>query len=444
MTRTSLISKIILLGVAWWSLAYFAFTAQSLLTFLITSSLGFVFSFLFAWDVRRSMQPLKFVRLNQPKPLDTKNIKHQEFLELANQFNSLLIQQNEKIESLTDESREHVAIFNSMMEGILAIDTTAKIKYANPAAIKILHLDEINFVGKPIEECVRNPELLAHLEATLKQEQSSNEQIPLYDQDQRWLQVQASPLRETPETREGTIVVFSDITPLRKLENLRKEFVANVSHELRTPLTSIHGFAETLMKNPGLPPDQSRQFLDIISRQSQRLSILIDDLLSLSKIEQSENQQVLETTSLPLKNVIDSAVSIFNNPRVKVSAAQNPTLAVNTTLLEQACVNLIENALRYGGTDSPIEVLINADSQWAQIAVRDFGPGIPAEHLPRLFERFYRVDRARSQKLGGTGLGLAIVKHIALAHKGRVEVQSELKKGTTFTIFLPLTQTIQA
>lgn len=443
MTRVSLLNKIILLGLAWWMLAYVAYTSQSLDVAVLNSILGIFFLSIFAWDIRRSLKSLAQVRLNQAKPLDTQNIRHQEFLELAQQYNVLLSQLHQRVENLLAERNEHVLIFNSMTEGILAIDDEGKVKYSNPAATRILGLDEANYLGKTIEECVRNPELLAHLEMAVKNEKGLSQELPLYDQEERWLQIQSSPLQHRDQPRQGTITVFSDISHLRRLENLRQEFVANVSHELRTPLTSIHGFAETLIKNPNIPPAQSREFLDIIGRQSRRLGVLIDDLLSLSRIEGTEETEALELKNTPLFDVVNAAAQIFNNPRLKVNCKNNPVLPVNAALLEQACVNLIENAIRYGGADTPIEITLEVKNDTAIVAVKDYGSGIAPEHLPRIFERFYRVDRARSQKLGGTGLGLAIVKHIALAHNGRVEVQSELKKGSTFTLFLPLTQTVQ-
>lgn len=395
----------------------------------------------FAMNLQRALKSLAQIRFDQNKPLNTKDIHQRELLELAHKFNVVLSELYAKINALSLEHSEHMAIFNSMHEGIIAIDEDSRVKYANPAATQILELHGQNYTGQTIKECVRNPEILSHLESAVKNETGLSQEIPLYDSKERWLHIQSSPLKKN-EKSQGTIAVFSDISHIKKLENLRQEFVANVSHELRTPLTSIHGFAETLVKNPNLSHEQSRQFLDIICSQSRRLGALIDDLLSLSRIESTEENQSLELVSIPLKSVAESAVKLCNSERIKIVEKQNPKIPVNVALLEQACINLIENALRYGG-DSPIEVEIDAEKDFAKITIRDYGPGIASEHLPRLFERFYRADRARSQKIGGTGLGLAIVKHIALAHQGRVDVQSELKKGSTFTLFLPLTQTAQ-
>ncbi|OQW46097.1 MAG: hypothetical protein A4S09_16820 [Proteobacteria bacterium SG_bin7] len=441
MTNSSLVTKIFLLCCSWWILAFLGFSSDSVSIILASIALGLAISFWSAFNLQRSIKSLTQIRWDQSKPLSTQNIRQRELLELANKFNAIFGELNAKIGTLSLEHSEHMAIFNSMNEGIIAIDERSRVKYANPAATRILELDGENYSGKTIEECVRNPEILLHLESAVKNETSLSQEIPLYDSKERWLHIQSSPLKKN-ERSQGTIAVFSDISHIKKLENLRQEFVANVSHELRTPLTSIHGFAETLLKNPNLSHEQSRQFLDIICSQSRRLGALIDDLLSLSRIESAEENQNLELISIPLRSVAEAAVKLCNSERIKIVEKQNPRIPVNIALLEQACINLIENALRYGG-ESPIEVVIDAENGFAKISIRDYGPGIASEHLPRLFERFYRADRARSQKVGGTGLGLAIVKHIALAHQGRVEVQSELKKGSTFTLFLPLTQTAQ-
>lgn len=441
MARFSLVTKIFLLCCIWWALAFVSFSSPSIFISLVAIAAGFSIAIGFAISLQRSLKSLVHIRIEQSKPLNTRNIKYRELLELANRFNAVLSDLGTKIDTLSSEHSEHMAIFNSMSEGIIAIDDSSRVKYANPAATQILELKTENYLGQTIEECVRNPEILFHLESAVKNETGLSQEIPLYDSKERWLHIQSSPLKKN-EKSQGTIAVFSDISHIKKLENLRHEFVANVSHELRTPLTSIHGFAETLVKNPNLSSEQSRQFLDIICSQARRLGALIDDLLSLSRIEATEENQNLELVFVPLKAVVESAVKLCNSDRLKIIEKQNPKIPVNVALLEQACINLIENALRYGG-DSPIELEIDAEKDFAKIAIRDFGPGIAREHLPRLFERFYRADRARSQKVGGTGLGLAIVKHIALAHQGRVEVQSELKKGSTFTLFLPLTQTAQ-
>lgn len=444
MTRSSLVTKILLLCCAWWLLAFISFKFSTSLVYGICLLGGLALALGFALNIQNAIKSLSEINWNQTKPVNTKGIKHREFLDLANKFNSVLSELNAKINSLSTEHSEHMAIFNSMNEGIIALDESARVKYANPAATMILDLQSGNFHGKALEECVRNPEILSHLEKAVKNESGLSQEIPLYDSQERWLHIQSSPLKKKDKNRQGTIAVFSDISHIKKLENLRHEFVANVSHELRTPLTSIHGFAETLVKNPNLSTEQIQKFLDIICSQSRRLGILIDDLLSLSRIESTEESHSVEAVIVPLKTVALAAVKLCNSERIKFIEKQNPLIPANVALLEQACINLIENALRYGG-EAPIEVEINSDQEngYASIAVKDHGPGISPEHLPRLFERFYRADRARSQKLGGTGLGLAIVKHIALAHQGRVEVQSELKKGSTFTLFLPLTQTAQ-
>jgi two-component system, OmpR family, phosphate regulon sensor histidine kinase PhoR len=423
MSPMSLTAKLILLSGSMWALSYFSYSSGSLSLGIFLVFLGFTLAVYLALDLQRATRRQLRAR--------------------AHEYKSILSELNSQVSTLSTADEEHMAIFNSMSEGIVAIDETSKVKYANPAAAQILDLGSTDkFIGKSIGECIRNPEILAYLEMAVNSESSVSQEIPLYDSAERWLQIQSSPLAKENQRRQGTIAVFSDVSQIKRLENLRHEFVANVSHELRTPLTSIHGFAETLLKNPGMNQEQARPFLDIIYTQSRRLGNLIDDLLSLSRIESAEETQALEVAPRDLSSVAQAAAKICGSDRLKIIVKQNPQANVNVALLEQACINLMENALRYGG-EKDIQVEIDAGEKFGSIAVIDHGPGISKEHLPRLFERFYRADRARSQKLGGTGLGLAIVKHIVLAHQGRVEVQSEVKKGSTFTLFLPLTQTAQ-
>jgi two-component system phosphate regulon sensor histidine kinase PhoR len=238
--------------------------------------------------------------------------------------------------------------------------------------------------------------------------------------------------------------VLNDITDIRHLENVRRDFVANVSHELKTPVASIKGFVETLLDGRVDDPDDRRRFLEIVGRQSDRLGAIIDDLLALSRIEQAEGMGDLPLERVAVADVL-AAVVAECGPRaddrsivIEVESPPGLEAEVNAPLLEQALINLVDNALKYseqGG--SVILAATPTEDGMLDLIVRDHGTGIGAEHLPRLFERFYRVDKGRSRKLGGTGLGLSIVKHIVQAHGGTVAVESTLGVGSTFRVRLP-------
>jgi two-component system phosphate regulon sensor histidine kinase PhoR len=250
-------------------------------------------------------------------------------------------------------------------------------------------------------------------------------------------------LRAASGERTGAVLVLNDATRLRKLEDIRRDFVANVSHELKTPITSIRGFVETLLDGAMDNREDTERFLQIIDRQAMRLHAIVEDLLSLSRIEKESERDEIELTVQPLQPLLQNAVVSCEvragERKVKIDLACEDSLRVvaNGRHLEQAVINLIDNAVKYSPDGSLVQVNGSRRDRQVVIAVVDRGCGIEARHLPRVFERFYRVDKARSREVGGTGLGLAIVKHIALAHNGSVHVESSLGKGSTFEIRLP-------
>ncbi|TLM99867.1 PAS domain-containing sensor histidine kinase, partial [bacterium] len=253
--------------------------------------------------------------------------------------------------------------------------------------------------------------------------------------------VHLAPLKNASGT-VGVVAVLRDITEIRELERMRTEFVANVSHELRTPLTSIKGFVETLLDGAVEDKLLARHFLDIISEESNRLSRLIDDLLSLSHLE--EKDASVNKVPVEMDKVIANIVSMLQ-PQMKeknldlepVIAGNLPVIMADRDMMGQLLINLLDNAIKYTPAGGRINVEAVPAQQGIKVTVRDTGIGIPEESLPRLFERFYRVDKARSREMGGTGLGLAIVKHILELHGGSIEVNSELGRGTVFTFYLP-------
>jgi two-component system phosphate regulon sensor histidine kinase PhoR len=241
----------------------------------------------------------------------------------------------------------------------------------------------------------------------------------------------------------GVLVVLNDITRLRKLENIRKDFVANVSHEIRTPITAIKGFVETLRDGAMQSPEEADRFLGIIQNHVQRLESLVEDLLSLSRIEEDTEKEAIALEEKAVKDVLAGALQLCQMKaepkqiRMVLSCKQDVVARINPSLLEQAVVNLLDNAVKYSEPGKSVWVEMDKTEKDVLIRVRDEGCGIEKQYQERLFERFYRVDKARSRKLGGTGLGLAIVKHIMEAHGGRVSVESQPGRGSTFTLHLP-------
>ena len=231
---------------------------------------------------------------------------------------------------------------------------------------------------------------------------------------------------------------------MRKLENLRRNFVANVSHELKTPITSIIGAVETLLDGAVGNKDEADRFLKVIARQSDRLNIIIEDLLRLSRIETKAEKGEIVLSKVALRPVLQAAIADCESlartksSKLALSCADDIQARLNAPLFEQAIINLIDNALKYGSDGKPVEIGAEGDEVSVRITVKDYGPGIDAKHLPRIFERFYRVDKSRSRELGGTGLGLSIVKHIVIAHGGRITVESTPGQGSIFRIDLPV------
>jgi two-component system phosphate regulon sensor histidine kinase PhoR len=295
---------------------------------------------------------------------------------------------------------------------------------------------------------VRNPDLRRFALRAIDCREPVEDDLVLHGLRDRTIRLRGTALRDV-SGEGGAVIVLNDVTEMKRLEHIRRDFVANVSHELKTPVASIKGFVETLLDGAALDAADNQRFLEIIARQADRLAAIIEDLLALSRIEQSEEAGNLPLEAVPIASVF-AVVAADCGLRVRERAIQIETSCpddlvaeVNAPLLEQAVINLVDNAIKY--TDTGRTIWLSAAAETAAegreelvIRVRDEGCGIEAEHLPRLFERFYRVDKARSRKQGGTGLGLSIVKHIVQAHGGTVAVDSTPGVGSTFTIRLPL------
>jgi len=352
--------------------------------------------------------------------------------------------QRKQQQTAVDAKAQQQVLFNSMLEGLLLLDRSQKIYLAN-RSFKNLFGQKIELRGKTILEALRSHELDGLAKRVQVEGQVLNYELKLPDLNERWLQVNAAVINNSAGEREGTILVFHDLTRLKQLERQREEFVANVSHELRTPLSLIKGYTETLLDGARGNPEVAERFLKIIERNSQRLDLLIQDLLTISALESGRTKVDLQPVDLHL--LVDKVLSFLqtkaDNKNMKL-ANELPQFTVNADAnrLDQVLSNLVDNAIKYGRGEGNVTVGgEKMEDGGLEIFVRDDGPGIPPEALVRVFERFYRVDKARSRDQGGTGLGLAIVKHIVQAHGGEVRCESELGQGATFYFTLPATET---
>jgi len=368
----------------------------------------------------------------------------EELGELAVALNRMAAQLHDRYASQTAHTYELEAVLSSMVEGVLAVDAQSRILKLNPAAAALLNAPIDACEGRILQEVVRNRDLNTFAARTLEQDGFLEGDIVLFDNEERYLQAHGAPLRDAKGDKIGAVIVLNDVTRLRRLEGARSEFAANVSHELRTPITSIIGYVETLQDGALESREDASRFLGIIAKQAQRLNALIEDLLALSRIERDSDTGGIELTEAPLHEPISAALhecagrAEAHGIRLAVEGdATHARAPMNAQLLQQAFVNLIDNAIQHSDTGSAVRLRIQPGGAHIRIEVIDEGRGIAKEHLPRLFERFYRVDEDRDRRKGGTGLGLAIVKHVMRAHNGQVAVESEPGRGSTFTLTLP-------
>jgi two-component system phosphate regulon sensor histidine kinase PhoR len=343
-------------------------------------------------------------------------------------------------QTTVDAQAQQQVLFNSMLEGLLLLDRHRKIYLANRSFKNLFGL-KTELRGKTIMEALRLYELAELVERVETEGQVFDHELKLPELSGRWLRVNAAVISNSAGEREGMILVFHDLTRLKQLERTREDFVANVSHELRTPLSLIKGYVETLLDGARNDPAIAERFLKIIERNTQRLDLLIQDLLTISALESGRmklNLQPVELRPLVEKIFTDLKPPAENKNTGLVNALSDLTATTDVNRLEQVLANLVDNAIKYGRAEGTVTVGgKKLDDGRLEIFVQDDGPGIPAEALDRVFERFYRVDKARSRDQGGTGLGLSIVKHIVQAHGGEVWAKSELGKGATFFFTLP-------
>lgn len=422
------------------------FNKRIILSGVIITVLATLISLLVFQKLRRPLQDLKegaerFARGELTTKIAVPN--SEEIGALAESMNKMAEQLNERISTIVKQKNEQQALLSSMIEGVLAVDADEKILNINLAAARLFNIDPDRAVKKSIYEVIRHAEFLEFVAVTLAGNANIEREIYIQSETEKILRAHGSVMKDEFGSRVGAVIVLNDVTRLKKLENIRKEFVANVSHELKTPITSIKGFVETLQDGAIKNPEEAARFLNIIVKQADRLNSIVDDLLTLSRIEKEYEAEEIELLKQELWDVLSSAVQACEPAadskgiKIELQGDRKISAPINKRQLEQAVINLIDNAVKYSGHNSSVKVNAVTENGEIKISVTDHGSGIDKKHLPRIFERFYRVDKARSREAGGTGLGLSIVKHIVLAHKGRVIVESIPGQGSTFSIILP-------
>jgi two-component system phosphate regulon sensor histidine kinase PhoR len=356
--------------------------------------------------------------------------------ELAVALNAMSSQLEARIRELSDEKADLSAILAGMTEGVLVARPDGRIRLTNQALRQQFGITE-ETAGKTVLDAFRNVPLQGLVGEVIRDGDVSARELSFLSPSERTYELSATRLQGSHGEVTGVIIVFHDITRMRQFENTRKEFVANVSHELRTPLSIIKGYVETLLDDQPPDADTTRQFLNTIQRHSRRLEALIADLLSISALESQQARLNFEPVSMraAAQSVLDELARQAQERSITVwlkIPEQLPAVRADTQRLHQVLFNLLDNAIKYTQAGGHVTILATEKEGAIETAVADDGVGIGPEHLPHVFERFYRVDKARSRELGGTGLGLSIVKHIVQSHGGRVWAESQVEKGSTF------------
>lgn len=402
-----------------------------------------------AWLSRRLGRPLLALRrvageladggsdaVDWPQP-DTR-----ETAELVEALRRMSHRLREKVSDVEELLLEQKAVYASMVDGVVLVDREGRVVELNRAAAQWFSCDPATVRGRDILEVARHPRLADLVQKTLASQGLVEGDLVWHGPREIHLQVHGAPV-PSGTGRVAAVLVLTDVTRLREMEKAHRDFVANASHELKTPVTAIKGFAENLAGDD-LGPEQVKKFAGIVARQSDHLTTLIEDLLELTRLEHQRESGVLERESITVSSVLWAAVETCaleaqeKDMAISVNCPEELTAELNVPLIQRAVTNLVDNAIKYSTAHTAIEVSARLVPEGLTLAVRDHGPGIAAEHRERIFERFYRVDKSRSRKLGGTGLGLSIVRHAADMHGGTVSVQSVLGEGCVFTLMLPL------
>jgi two-component system phosphate regulon sensor histidine kinase PhoR len=422
-----------------------------IIVFLIFLYLAILISgYVFSKNIVKPLEKIetgaeKFAKGDFSEKIYSTDIK--EYSILSEYLNKMAEQINENMEIILQQNSLRNSILESMKEGVVAVDDDMKIIFINSEASKILDIENDSAKGKVVQEVIRIYEIHKFIEEVLRSNKPLEKNIVLQKEKDINLQLTGAILESSDGKPMGVIMVINDITNIFALDTMKKDFVANVSHELKTPITSIKGFLETLLSGAIDDKDNALKFLNIISKNTERLNNIIDDLLLLSKVEQIKDARYLKFEDKNVSEIIRTAIENLNHKAEIKGIGLNLVFdddlifPLNSNLIEQAIINLIDNAIKYSANNTVINVSAGIIENTLNISVADNGIGIPKEDIPRLFERFYRVDKARTREEGGTGLGLSIVKHICFVHNGTVEVESEINKGSRFLIKIPQKET---
>jgi len=367
--------------------------------------------------------------------------RNDELGQLARAFNRMQIENSRTVEELRQNSRQLATVLSSMAEGVIAVDSDQRILFANEAGKTMLEISSQNVVGQPLLEVTRIPSVYESVSGALRTGKAVQAEFEMLAAPRRTVTLRATPL--PGDTPLGAVVVLHDVSDLRRLENLRQEFVANVSHELKTPLASIKAYAETLRLGAIEDTENNMIFIERIEEQADRLHQLILDMLQLARVE--SGQEAFELAEVSLAQAAQQAA------RRHAESASARTVDLNLAGGDRQVIvradeegvqtildNLVDNAIKYTPEGGAVVIDWRADNEHGVLSVRDTGIGIPKKHHARIFERFYRVDKARSRELGGTGLGLSIVKHLTQAFGGSISIDSDVDRGSTFEVRLPL------
>lgn len=407
-----------------------------LIVLIIVFSISVIFSSKLSYVIVKPIKDLEFITARIAKGEYDRRVcinSNDEIGQLANTFNYMADRLQYTLRDSIEKQNKLQAILKSMDSGVIAVDRKNRVIIINPYAQKIFGIEK-EIIGHNLMDCIRDYELEDILKNNIEYKE-----IKILWPEEKILKVRTADIISDKE-HIGTVAVVQDITDIRRLENMRSQFVANVSHELKTPLTSIKGFAETLRY---VEDAKTREkFLGIIDDEAERLTRLISDILTLSDIEQNREVKVKEV--IDVSNVIKDIYNLMKHTAdtkdidIEIIIKNSPKICGDKDRFKQMLINLIDNAIKYSESRDKVYIGTEIKEKKCIVWVEDTGSGISKEHIPRLFERFYRVDKARSRARGGTGLGLAIVKHIVLSFEGEIYVESELGHGTKFIVEIPL------